>query len=131
MAKGAGSWPPRCSHFWTFLAPPVTPPSTPPDWPVGDGIAATVVGAAFHFSLLWVIVLCIPFLSTVFSVSARIGYEARKGLVDLLRENYGRHLAAVCALAIVATASPRRSGASTPRSSSTRATPGATSAPTS
>jgi len=65
-------------------------------------ITATVVGAAFHFSLLWVIVLCIPFLSTVFAVSARIGYEARKGLVDLLRENYGRRLAAVCALAIVA-----------------------------
>ena len=65
-------------------------------------ITATVVGAAFHFSLLWVIILCIPFLSTVFAVSARIGYEARKGLVDLLRENYGRHLAAVCAVAIVA-----------------------------
>ena len=65
-------------------------------------VTATVVGAAFHFALLWVIVLCIPFLLTVFSVSARIGYEARKGLVDLLRENYGRHLAAVCALAIVA-----------------------------
>ena len=65
-------------------------------------ITATVVGAAFHFSLLWVIVLCIPFLSTVFAVSARIGYEARKGLVDLLREHYGRTLAAVCALTIVA-----------------------------
>jgi len=65
-------------------------------------ITATVVGAAFHFSLLWVIVLCIPFLLTVFAVSARIGYEARKGLVDLLRENYGRHIAAACALAIVA-----------------------------
>ncbi len=65
-------------------------------------ITATVVGAAFHFSLLWVIVLCIPFLLTVFAVSARIGYEARKGLVDLLRENYGRHFAAACALAIVA-----------------------------
>lgn len=65
-------------------------------------ITATVVGAAFHFSLLWVIVLCIPFLSTVFAVSARIGYEARKGLVDLLRENYGKHLAAVCAITIVA-----------------------------
>ena len=65
-------------------------------------ITATVVGATFHFSLLWVIVLCIPFLSTVFAVSARIGYETRKGLVDLLRENYGRHLALVCALTVVA-----------------------------
>ncbi len=64
-------------------------------------ITATVVGATFHFSLLWVIVLCVPFLSTVFAVSARIGYETRKGLVDLLRENYGRHLAMVCASAVV------------------------------
>src|SRR5579884_2135493 len=53
-------------------------------------ITATVVGATFYFSLLWVIILCIPFLATVFAVSARIGYETRKGLVDLLRENYGR-----------------------------------------
>ena len=65
-------------------------------------ITATVVGAAFHFSLLWVIVLCIPFLYTVFAVSARIGYETRKGLVDLLRENYGRHLGLLCALTVVA-----------------------------
>ncbi len=65
-------------------------------------ITATVVGATFHFSLLWVIVLCIPFLSTVFAVSARIGFETRKGLVDLLRENYGRHLAMLCALTVVA-----------------------------
>jgi Mn2+/Fe2+ NRAMP family transporter len=65
-------------------------------------ITATVVGAAFRFSLLWVIVLCIPFLSTVFAVSARIGFEARKGLVDLLRENYGRTLASICAVTIVA-----------------------------
>jgi Mn2+/Fe2+ NRAMP family transporter len=65
-------------------------------------ITATVVGAAFHFSLLWVIVLCVPFLFTVFAVSARMGYETRRGLVDLLRENYGRGLAIVCGLAVVA-----------------------------
>ena len=45
-AAGAGSWPPRCSHFWTFLAPPVKPPRIPPDWLAGAGAAATVVGAA-------------------------------------------------------------------------------------
>jgi Mn2+/Fe2+ NRAMP family transporter len=65
-------------------------------------ITATVVGAAFHFSLLWVIVLCIPFLFTVFGVSARMGYETRKGLVDLLRKHYGRGLGLFCATAIVA-----------------------------
>jgi Mn2+/Fe2+ NRAMP family transporter len=52
-------------------------------------ITATVVGAAFAHSLLWVVVLCIPFLLTIFSVTARIGVETRKGLLDLVRENYG------------------------------------------
>jgi Mn2+/Fe2+ NRAMP family transporter len=65
-------------------------------------ITATVVGASFHFSLLWVIVLCIPFLFTVFAVSARMGYETRKGLVDLLRENYGNVVGGIGALAIIA-----------------------------
>lgn len=64
-------------------------------------ITATVVGAAFQFSLLWVIVLCIPFLFTVFAVSARLGYETRKGLVDLLRINYGKPVAMSCAGAII------------------------------
>ena len=64
-------------------------------------ITATVVGASFGFSLLWVIVLCIPFLFTVFGVSARLGYETRKGLVDLLRENYGKPAAAACAMVVI------------------------------
>lgn len=64
-------------------------------------ITATVVGAAFQFSLLWVIVLCIPFLFTVFDVSARLGFETRKGLVDLLRMYYGKPVAVSCALVII------------------------------
>ena len=28
---GAGAWPPRCSQFLTFCAPPLNPPRTPPD----------------------------------------------------------------------------------------------------
>jgi Mn2+/Fe2+ NRAMP family transporter len=60
-------------------------------------VTATVAGAAFGYSLLWVVVLCVPLLETIFGVSARLGYETRKGLVDLLRENYGRRLAIGCA----------------------------------
>ena len=56
-------------------------------------ITATVVGAAFGHSLLWVVLLCIPFLLTIFSVTARIGLETRKGLLDLVREKYGRNWA--------------------------------------
>jgi Mn2+/Fe2+ NRAMP family transporter len=64
-------------------------------------LTATVAGAAYHYSLLWIVVLCVPFLITVFSVSARLGYETRKGLVDLLRENYGPRLAIACGALIV------------------------------
>ena len=64
-------------------------------------VTATVVGATFRYSLLWVVVLCVPLLETIFGVSARLGYETRKGLVDLLRENYGRSMALFCAGLIV------------------------------
>lgn len=53
-------------------------------------ISATVVGATFGHSLLWVVILCIPFLLTIFSVTARIGVETRQGLLDLVRRNYGK-----------------------------------------
>lgn len=60
-------------------------------------LTATVVGAAYRYTLLWVVILCVPFLVTVFSVSARLGYQTRQGLVDLLRTNYGRGVAMACA----------------------------------
>ncbi len=58
-------------------------------------VTATVAGAAFSGSLLWVVVLCVPFLLTIFSVASRIGIETRQGLLDLVRVNYGRKLAFV------------------------------------
>jgi Mn2+/Fe2+ NRAMP family transporter len=64
-------------------------------------ITATVAGSLYHYSLLWSVLLCVPFLLAVFAVSARIGVETRQGLVDLLRSNYGRTLALICALAVV------------------------------
>src|SRR5690348_6335235 len=64
-------------------------------------LTATVAGAAYQYSLLWSVLLCVPFLLSVFAVSARIGNETRKGLVDLLRGNYGRRVAVLCAGLIV------------------------------
>jgi Mn2+/Fe2+ NRAMP family transporter len=71
-------------------------------WHVGPGIVTgasdldpsavitcTVIGAAYQYSLLWVVILCIPFLLALFSVTARIGIETRKGVLDLVREQYG------------------------------------------
>jgi Mn2+/Fe2+ NRAMP family transporter len=65
-------------------------------------LTATVAGAAYMYSLLWVVVLCFPFLIAVFGVSSRLGYETRRGLVDLLRQNYGRNVAIACAVLVVA-----------------------------
>jgi Mn2+/Fe2+ NRAMP family transporter len=65
-------------------------------------LTATVAGATYHYSLLWSVLLSVPFLLAVFSVSGRIGFESRKGLVDLLRSNYGRSVALACALVVVA-----------------------------
>jgi len=64
-------------------------------------LTATVVGAAYGYSLLWVVLLCVPFLISVFGVAARIGHETRRGLVDLLRDNYGSALAVGCAGLII------------------------------
>jgi len=65
-------------------------------------LTATVAGASFGYSLGWVVLLCVPVLFNVFAVSSRIGQETRKGLVELVRENYGRRLALFIALLIVA-----------------------------
>jgi Mn2+/Fe2+ NRAMP family transporter len=64
-------------------------------------ISATVVGAVFGYSLLWVVALCVPFLLAVFAVSGRIGSETRRGLVELLRTSYGRSVAIACVAVIV------------------------------
>jgi Mn2+/Fe2+ NRAMP family transporter len=65
-------------------------------------ITATVAGSVYHYSLLWSVLLCVPFLLAVFAVSARIGVETKQGLVDLLRTNYGQIIALLCALLVVA-----------------------------
>lgn len=64
-------------------------------------LTATVVGASYGTSLGWVVVLCIPVLFSVFAVSSRIGQETKKGLVELIREQYGKKIAMIIALMIV------------------------------
>jgi Mn2+/Fe2+ NRAMP family transporter len=65
-------------------------------------LTATVAGASFGYSLGWVVLLCVPVLFSVFAVSSRIGQQTKKGLVELVRENYGKRLALAVALLIVA-----------------------------
>ena len=56
-------------------------------------VTATIAGAAFSHSLLWVVILVVPFLLAIFSVTSRIGIETGLGLLDLVREHYGRKFA--------------------------------------
>lgn len=65
-------------------------------------LTATVAGASFGLSVGWVVLLCIPVLIAVFSVSARIGHETRLGLVKLVRQAFGRRVAVGLAVLIVA-----------------------------
>jgi len=98
----------RVLEFPPDPAPPNGHPLWRRFWQIGPGIVsgssnldpsavvtATVIGAAYSYSLLWVVVLCIPFLWALFSVTARIGVETRRGVLDLVRENYGKPLAVI------------------------------------
>jgi len=52
-------------------------------------LTATVAGASFGYSMGWVVLIAIPVVWAVFSVSARIGHQSNRGLVQLIRETYG------------------------------------------
>ncbi|MGH9568784.1 MAG: divalent metal cation transporter, partial [Candidatus Angelobacter sp.] len=45
-------------------------------------LTATVAGASFGYSMGWVVLLCVPVLYCIFGVSARIGQETGRGLLD-------------------------------------------------
>ncbi len=66
-------------------------------------ITTTIAGAAFYHSLMWVVVLIIPFLLAIFSVTSRIGVETGQGILDLVRENYGRKIAVAGAVLTIIT----------------------------
>jgi Mn2+/Fe2+ NRAMP family transporter len=65
-------------------------------------LTATVAGAMFGYSLVWVVVACLPVLQAVFSVSARLGRLTRQGLIALIRTRYGPGRATVLAFGMVA-----------------------------
>lgn len=64
-------------------------------------LTATVAGASFGYSLGWVVILCVPVLFSTFAVSSRIG-QTGKGLIQLIREHFGKKTAIVVALLVVA-----------------------------
>jgi len=64
-------------------------------------LTATVAGASFGYSIGWVVLLAIPVVWAVFSVSARLGHQSNRGLVELIRRSYGRTAGWGMALAMI------------------------------
>jgi len=56
----------------------------------------SVVGATTGFSQLWLLVLSTPLVIAIQNMSARIGDVTKKGLVTLIKENFGRSAALTC-----------------------------------
>lgn len=68
------------------------------------GIATySVAGAHFGYSLLWVLVPVTVALVVIQEMCARMGAITRKGLADLIRENFGVGVALLMLLALVFT----------------------------
>ncbi|MBU2220144.1 divalent metal cation transporter [Patescibacteria group bacterium] len=62
----------------------------------------SVVGATTGFSQLWLILISTPLLIAVHQMTARIGDVAKKGLVTLIKENFGQRIAFLSVLILVA-----------------------------
>lgn len=64
-------------------------------------MTAVVAGATFGHGIGWVVLACVPVLLAVFSVASRLGDESRSGLVQLIREQYGKWSAFAIATAMI------------------------------
>lgn len=64
--------------------------------------ALSVIGATTAYGLSWLVVLVIPMLIIVQTVSATVGVVARTGLEDAVRLRYGRFWALLMLLAVLA-----------------------------
>jgi Mn2+/Fe2+ NRAMP family transporter len=62
----------------------------------------SVVGATTGFSQLWLLLLSTPLLIVIHRMIARIGDIAKKGLITLIKENFGRRSAFVCLAVLLA-----------------------------
>ena len=61
----------------------------------------SVVGATTGFSQLWLLLVSTPLLIAVHQITARIGDVTKKGLITLIKENYGRRVAFLSVLVLV------------------------------
>jgi len=61
----------------------------------------SVVGATTGFSQLWLLLVSTPLVIAIQNMSAKIGDVTKKGLIRLIKDNFGRSPAIVCVIALV------------------------------
>lgn len=61
----------------------------------------SVVGATTGFSQLWLLLLSTPLLIAVHQIAARIGDVTQKGLITLIKENFGRRVAFLAVIVLL------------------------------
>jgi len=61
----------------------------------------SVVGATTGFSQLWLLLISTPLLIAIHQITARIGDVTKKGLITLIKENYGRQTAFLSVVILV------------------------------
>ena len=68
------------------------------DIDAASAITAAESGAQYGTKLVWFIMLLVIPLYVIQEVAGRVGVVTRKGLGELIRENYSRHIAVLAAI---------------------------------
>ncbi len=89
------------STFWKIMGPGLLAGMSGND---SSAVTAYAVdGASVGYGHLWLLLLSTPLYQAVQFACAKIGRVSRKGLSQLLREHYGRPVAAVASLLLIIT----------------------------
>ena len=87
--------------FFAVLGPGIITANVDND---AGGIATySVAGAHFGYAFLWAVIPVVFALVVIQEMSARMGAVTRKGLADLIRENYGAKITLYVMLALLVT----------------------------
>lgn len=73
--------------FLTILGPGIITGSVDND--AGGITTYSVAGATYGYNMLWTLIACFIVLLVVQEMNARMGIVTKKGLADLIRENFG------------------------------------------
>ena len=73
------------------------------DMDASSTIGAAETGATFKYGFIWILLLLIIPLYIIQEVSGRIGIVTRKGLGEIIRENYSKPVAALMAIPMALT----------------------------